>query len=148
VGDVDAEFFDQTITMRGPAAAIDAAIVFEGGVGAREVIDLGDGDVWIRFYGDIQLELDLAKLGSIEVEIFTGFDGDGMSYAVGGTSGFGSVRHLGPGGEIGLDPQRLADMGLLDDTLFLMGLHQSGQRTQTSAEMLPNDGHVLLRQDV
>ncbi|MEM8709724.1 MAG: hypothetical protein AAGG01_02130 [Planctomycetota bacterium] len=151
VGDSDDDFFDQTITLRGLQEAIDQALVSATGDGATEVIDLGGGNVWIRFYGDVSLELDLDSLNGIEVEIFTGFEGDGMTYAIGEGSdlgSFGSARRLGPGGEIGLDPLRLMDADLLDSPLHVMGLHFNGVRTHTSVELMPNDAHVVLRQDV
>lgn len=148
VGDTDAEFLDQTVTLRGRNADLRTAIVSVTGDGAYESIDLGDGRSWIRYYGDVQLELDLASLAEVEVEIFTGFEGGGLSYSVGQANGFGSVRRAPTGSVIRLDPIRFTNTGLLNQTLFVAGFHQIGVRTMTSLDLVPTDGTIVIRQDV
>ena len=48
---------DQTVTLRGATELIRSAIVKADGDGGVEVIDLGTGESWVRFYGDVELEL-------------------------------------------------------------------------------------------
>ncbi|WP_419190434.1 hypothetical protein [Saltatorellus ferox] len=148
VGGSDVDFLDQTVTLRGSSEALRHAVVSVGGDGAYESIDLGNGTSWIRYYGDIQLELDLASLADVDVEIFTGFEGQGLSYTVGQAIGFGSVRRVPTGSVIRLDPVRLTNAGLLQRTLFVAGFHQIGVRTMTSLELMAADGTVVIRQDV
>ncbi len=148
LGNSDYESLDQTVTLRGSYADLRAAVVSANGVGAVEAIDLGDGDYWIRYYGDVMLELDLAALTNLEVSIFTGFEGNGLTYSVGQANGFGEPRQIGVGGDIRLDLLRFKLTGLLDDTLFIAGLHQTGERTMTSLDFRPVDGVVVIRQDI
>jgi hypothetical protein len=152
LGKSEGDFLDQTLTLRGFSEDIEAAIIDVGGNGAVEKIDLGNDRSWIRYYGHVQIELDLASLANIEVEIFTGFEGRGLSYVVGQANGFGTVRRLASGGVIRLDPIRFANAGLLDQTLFVAGFHRIGQRTMTSLERRQGTqaqaGSILIRQDV
>ena len=148
MGDQDFDFPDQTVTLRGSVDALRAAVVSANGVGAVEAIDLGDDQLWIRYFGNVQLELNLAALADVEVSIFTGFQGDGLTYSIGQANGFGEARRIASGGSIPLDPLRLRLSGLLDDTLFVAGLHQSGARTMTSLDFSPVDGVVTIRQDL
>lgn len=147
-GSSDFDALDQTITLRGTAADLRAAVVSASGDGAIESIDLGDGQLWLRYYGDVALELNLAVLADVEVAIFSGFQGGGLSYSVGQAIGFGEARRIAAGGSIRLDPLRFQVAGLLDDTLFVAGLHQSGARTLTSLDFQPVDGIVVIRQDI
>ena len=147
-GDSRFEGLDQTVTLRGSFEDVRAAFVSATGHGAIEAIDLGEGDVWIRYYGDIALSLNLAELADVEVSIFTGFEGEGLTYSIGQANGFGEARSVGVGSDIRLDPLRFKLSGLLDDTLFVAGLHQTGARTMTSLEFLPVDGVVVIRQDI
>ncbi len=147
-GDSGFDLIDQTITLRGSFADVRAAYVDVSGAGAKEAIDLGDGQVWIRYYGDIQLELNLAALANVEVSIFSGFEGNGLTYAIGQANGFGDTRVIGAGGDIRIDPLRFNQAGLLGETLFVAGLHQTGARTMTSLDYRANDGVVVIRQDI
>lgn len=148
LGDTDDEFFDQTVTLRGLAVDVANAVIAVGGVGAAELIDLGNGEVWVRYYGDITLELDVAELTNVDVAIFTGFEGNGMSYSIAQSNGLGDVRRLPSGSSIALEPTRYVSFGLLDQTLFLGGLHQDGTRTMTALDYEAVDGVVVIRQDV
>ena len=69
---------DQTVTLRGATELIRSAIVKADGDGGVEVIDLGTGESWVRFYGDVELELDLSILVGLELGIFGGFEGGGF----------------------------------------------------------------------
>lgn len=147
-GNSDFDHIDQTVTLRGSYADLRAAVVSAQGAGAVEAIDLGDGNYWIRYYGDVDLELDLEALTRLEVEIFSGFQGNGLNYSVGQANGFGEPRHLVAGGSIRLDPLRFHVSGLLDETVFVACLHRTGDRTMTSMDFRPVDGTVVIRQDI
>ncbi len=148
IGDTEDDFFDQTLTLRGRTADVAAAVGDASGNGAAEIIDLGNGEVWVRYFGDVTLELDLSQLAGVQVGIFTGFEGNGMSYSVGQATGFGDVRRLPSGSDIKLDPIRLVNSGVLGQTLMLGGLHQDGTRTMTTIDYVTVDGMIVLRQDV
>lgn len=153
LGNSQFDALDQTLTLRGTYADLRDAVASASGNGAVEAIFLGENEFgedeyWMRYYGDVQLELDLAALTNLEVSIFTGFEGNGLTYSVGQANGFGEPRQMGVGGDIRLDLLRFKLTGLLDDTLFVAGLHQNGARTMTSMDFHPVDGTVVIRQDI
>ena len=67
--------FDQTITLRGQTELLRAAVLGADGDGFVEVIDIGDGTAWARFWGDVRIELSTALLPSVAVGLFGGFEG-------------------------------------------------------------------------
>ena len=140
--------FDQTTTLRGRTQDIRAAIVDASGDGSVEVVPLGNGEAWVRFYGDVTVELDLSVLTSIEVGIFAGFDGGGMAYAVATPEGLGSTYTLESGYSVALDPIRFANTGLLDESIEIHAFHRAGVRTLTRLERGPAGGTLLIHQDV
>lgn len=133
------EEFDQTLALRGNQDEVREALgSIVLGPGARlETIDLGGGDVWVRFFGTLSVELDLEEAGDVEVEIFSGFDGGGMKYAVRTGGSFGAVATLDSGGTLPVQVQRLASLGLFDAPVSLRALHASGQLTETSFVSAP-----------
>lgn len=138
---------DQTLAIRGAVDDVREAISDVAlGNGARiETVDLGGGEVWVRFFGTLVVELDLGEVGDVEVEIFNGFDGGGMNYAVRSRGSFGELAWLGSGERIPVRAQRLASMGLFDEALSLRALHRSGQLTETSFATTETAGSPVLR---
>lgn len=143
----DAGDFDQTITLRGDVQILRKALVTASGDGFVELIDLGDGSAWVRFYGDVRIELSRDFLPAVRVALFGGFEGSGMHYAVGGDHGTAAPRSLESGYEVQLDLGRAAQNGLLNDPLYLNAVHRAGQRTSTAFE-LGESGTVVIHQDV
>lgn len=140
--------FDQTITLRGQTELLRAALLSAEGDGFVEVIDIGDGTAWARFWGDVRIELSTALLPSVGVGLFGGFEGGGMHYAVGGEHGFGALRTLESGYELPLEVGRAAACGLLDSPLHLHAIHRSGARTTTTFEMGIAGDSLVIHQDV
>lgn len=142
--------FDQAITLRGDLDAVRLAVrhtrASSGGNVAAEydVIDLGGGEVWVRFYGDLSLGLDLNALADVEVALFGGFDGNGMSFVVGTSPG----ADLMAGYELDLDPLRLFDAGLADGPIVLRALHRSGDTSRVEFEFDPTTLRLTIVQDV
>lgn len=140
--------FDQTITLRGETTLLRRTIVDADGDGFVEVIDLGDGTAWARFYGDVRVEISAEMLPSITVGLYAGFEGSGMHYAIGGDHGFGTPRSLESGFELPLDLGRALSGGLLDSPLHLHAIHREGTRTTTTFEVGVDDSTVVIHQDV
>lgn len=154
--------FDQAITLRGDLGAVRAAVRNADGLSNSnvapefELTDLGAGEVWVRFYGDMSLELDLEALADVEVGLFGGFDGDGMGFVVdaspgaGSTAGStaGSVSELLPGYELDIDPLRLFDAGLTDGPVVLRALHRSGNTSRIGFDFDPATLRLTIVQDV
>ena len=148
MGGPDAGDFDQTITLRGRTELLRAAVLSAGGDGFVEVIDIGDGTAWARFWGDVRVELSTALLPSVRVGLFGGFEGSGMHYAIGGERGFGELRALESGYELPLELGRAAAGGALDSPLHLHAIHRSGARTTTTFEVGIAGDSVVIHQDV
>ena len=146
-GDND-QTLDQTLTLRGNVLDIRAAIIDAGGDGSVDVIPLPEGNALVRFYGDVRVELDLSLLATIDVGLWAGFEGGGMAYAMGTPDGLGTPSVLESGYSIELDPIRYANVGLLDEPLSIHAFHRIGRRTRTTLEMRPDEGTLVLFQDV
>lgn len=140
--------FDQTITLRGQTELLRAAVLDAGGDGFVEVIDIGDGTAWARFWGDVRVELSTAILPSVSVGLVGGFEGSGMHFAIGGEHGFGELRTLESGYELPLELGRAAAGGLLDSPLHLHAIHRSGVRTTTTFEVGIDGESVVIHQDI
>ena len=126
---------DQTVTLRGATELIRSAIVKADGDGGVEVIDLGTGESWVRFYGDVELELDLSILVGLELGIFGGFEGGGSAFAVETVDGVGSPFGLESGFSLEIEVGRLVSEGLVDSLMEIHGFHRSGRRTSTGIEL-------------
>lgn len=126
---------DQTVTLRGATEAIRAAILAAEGEGGVEVIDLGSGDSWVRFYGDVALRLDVAALSELQVGIFGGFEGGGAAFAIETAGGMGSPFGLECGYSLDVEVDRLLSEGLIDDRLSIHAFHRSGRRTSTEFQL-------------
>ncbi len=148
MGGPGASDFDQTITLRGQTELLRAAVLSAVGDGFIEVIDIGDGTAWARFWGDVRVELSAALLPSVSVGLFGGFEGSGMHYAIGGEHGFSELRALESGYELLLDLGRAFAGGVLDSPLHLHAIHRSGARTTTTFEVGIAADSVVIHQDV
>ena len=126
---------DQTVTLRGATELIRSAIVKADGDGGVEVIDLGTGESWVRFYGDVELELDLSILVGLELGIFGGFEGGGSAFAVETVDGVGSPFGLESGFSLEIEVGRLVSEGLVDSLMEIHAYHRSGRRTSTGIEL-------------
>ncbi len=126
---------DQTVTLRGATELIRSAIVKADGDGGVEVIDLGTGESWVRFYGDVELELDLSILVGLELGIFGGFEGGGSAFAVETVDGLGSPFGLESGFSLEIEVGRLVSEGLVDSLMEIHAYHRSGRRTSTGIEL-------------
>ena len=126
---------DQTVTLRGATELIRSAIVKADGDGGVEVIDLGAGESWVRFYGDVELELDLSTLEGLELGIFGGFEGGGSAFAVETVDGVGSPFGLESGFSLEIEVGRLVSEGLVDSLMEIHAFHRSGRRTSTGIEL-------------
>ena len=133
---------DQTVTLRGATEAVRAAILAADGEGGVEVIDLGSGDSWVRFYGDVGLRFDLAALSELQVGIFGGFEGGGTAFAIETVDGLGSPFGLESGFSLDVEVDRMVNEGLVDDHLSIHAFHRSGRRTSTEFQ-LDVSGRVL-----
>jgi hypothetical protein len=133
---------DQTVTLRGATEAVRAAILAAEGEGGVEVIDLGSGDSWVRFYGDVALRLDVAALSELQVGIFGGFEGGGAAFAIETAGGMGSPFGLECGYSLDVEVDRLLSEGLIYDPLSVHAFHRSGRRTSTALQ-LDGTGQVL-----
>ncbi len=134
--------FDQTVTLRGSTELIRAAILAADGDGGVEVIDLGAGTSWVRFYGDITLDLDLASVSGLELGVFGGFEGGGTAFAIESSGSIGSPFGLESGYTLDLDVARLLSEGLVYDALAIHAFHRCGRRTTTELK-LDSTGRVL-----
>lgn len=139
---------DQTITLRGRIDDLRGVLVDASGAGFVEVIDLGQGEGWVRFYGDVRLELSADRLSNFQVAVFSGFEGGGMRYLVQTSQGYGAVQSLASGYELPIDLVRLSGAGVLDEPAFIYSLHQTGARASTSIQSDPLTGNVVIFQDV
>lgn len=144
----DGSEFDQTLTLRGDVQVLRTALRGATGDGYIEVIDTGDGQAWARFYGDVRIEVAVFALPEIQVGLFSGFQGSGMHYVVGGPRGFAAPRALAAGYELPLDLTRAVSAGLLQQPLYIYARHRSGERTSTALEMGQDGATVVLHQDV
>lgn len=140
--------FDQTIALRGDIGMIRASILDAGGDGSVQVIPMANGEAWVRFYGDVRLELDLSALATVDVSVFSGYFGGGMAFAVSTPGGMGSVTGIEAGSEIPLDVVWFANAGLLDEGLSVHGMHSIGLRTSTTLTHDAGAGTLILQQDV
>ncbi len=147
-------FIDQTLTLRGDVQVIRGAIIDAGGRGEWDTIPLGAGpsgnaEAWMRFFGDVRIELDLTKLADVDVALFAGFDGGGLRFAVRTHHGVGAVQLLEVGDEANLEPLRLLQSGLLQSgPVSIHALHRDGTRTCTTLEYRPEQGTLVIYQDV
>ena len=139
---------DQTLTLRGPADLVRAVVASADGDGGVEVIDLGGGDAWMRFYGDVHLALDLGILRGLELAIFGGFEGGGTVYAIETAEGMGSPFGLESGYSLDLEHGSLLTEGLLDEALDVHAFHRSGRRTRTQLQLDATQGTLLIRQQI
>lgn len=144
----ESDWLDQTLTLRGRVEDVRAAVPSAGGDGALDIVDLGNGEAWYLFYGDVEVELDLAALADVEVGIWAGFDGGGMAYSVATPNGFGSAFTLEAGYSVELDPLRFENTGLLEAPLEIHAFHRAGVRTLTEFELDPTGTTLTVRQDV
>jgi len=126
---------DQTVTLRGATEVVRAAILAADGEGGVEIIDLGAGDSWVRFYGDVSLRLDLAALSGLELEIFGGFEGGGTAFAIESAGCIGSPFGLESGFSLDLEVDRLLTEGLVYDPLAVHAFHRCGRRTSTQLQL-------------
>lgn len=137
---------DQTVTLRGATEAIRGAILSADGEGGVEVIDLGSGDAWVRFYGDVALRLDVAALSGLQVGIFGGFEGGGTAFAIETAGGIGSPFGLESGYSLDVQVDRLLSEGLIYDPLSIHAFHRSGRRTSTALQLDPTGQVLMVRQ--
>lgn len=140
--------FDQTVTLRGATELIRAVIVDAGGHGGVEVIDLGSGEAWVRFYGDISLELDLTLLSRLELGIFGGFEGGGTAFAIETAGGVGAPFGLESGFSLDVEVDRLVTEGLIDDTVEIHAYHRCGRRTFTQLDLSPAGDTLRIQQQL
>jgi hypothetical protein len=126
---------DQTVTLRGETELIRAAVRAADGDGGVEVIDLGAGESWVRFYGDVSLELDLTTLTGLELGIFGGFEGGGTAFAVETQDGVGSPFGIESGFSLEIEVGRLVTEGLVDGLMEIHAFHRCGRRTSTGIEL-------------
>lgn len=148
-GDGGEAELDQTITLRGSLEDLrDALVVDATGNGFVEVIDLGQGQGWVRFFGDVRLELSADSLANVQVAIFSGFEGGGMRYVVQTSLGYGTVQNLMGGYELPIDLVRLSTARVLEEPAFIYAMHRTGARTATSIQSDPVTGNVVIFQDV
>lgn len=140
--------FDQTLTLRGPALSVRESIRAASGDGEVEVIDLGGGEAWLRFYGDVTIELDLGRVRDLDLEIFGGFEGGGTLYAIETADGMGAPFGLESGYSLDLEHDRLLIEGLLDESLVIHAAHRSGHRTRTALHVDATSGALVLRQQL
>ncbi len=126
---------DQTVTLRGATELIRAAVREADGDGGVEVIHLGAGESWVRFYGDVSLELELSALAGLELGIFGGFEGGGTAFAVETMHGVGSPFGIESGFSLEIEVDRLVNEGLMDTMMEIHAFHRSGRRTSTGIEL-------------
>lgn len=145
---------DQSLTLRGDLETIRRAVVRADVLvptenpGTYEVIELGGDQCWVRFYGDLRLELDADAVAELDLGLFAGFEGEGLAYVVETLSGSSSVQGLAPGEEVLIDPLRILDSGLLDGRpVFLHGVHRTGQQTHVSFEFDAEASTFVVHQD-
>lgn len=152
VGDPGAS--DQAISLRGTTEAIravlrSAAPAASGDVTAWiETIDFGDGTAWVRLYGDVDIQLDVDRLGDVEVGVFSGFEGNGMACVAQTSAGLVRGDDLHAGEELRIDAYRLLAAGIFEDALRLHCVHATGQRSTVGIVWAPQEGTLVLRQDV
>ncbi len=142
----DGVSLDQTITLRGSTERIRAAVREADGEGGVEVISLGEGEAWVRFYGNVSLELDLACLVELELGIFGGFEGGGTLYAVETDGGIGSPISRESGYSFDLEVERLLSDGLVDERMDIHAYHRCGRRTSTELLLGAQGNTLLVRQ--
>lgn len=147
MGGSDDVELDQTLTLRGRLGNLE--VVHDAtGDGSFDLLDLGNGESLLRFYGDVQVELRLAVLAEIDLSIWSGFAGEGMAYAVETADGIGSTQGLFAGESLPLDPIRFANAGLLDGPMDVHGYHRTGVRTKTTLEFDATSRMLIVTQDV
>lgn len=145
---------DQAIALRGTPQAIRAALLSatpagDGDVAAwMEPIELGDGTVWVRLYGDVELQLDVNHLLGIEITVFSGFEGGGMAYVAETPGGLVRGDDLHAGEEVQIDAQRLLAAGVMDPAVRMHCVHATGQRSTVGLIWAPEDAALVIRQDV
>ncbi|MEL6430282.1 MAG: hypothetical protein AAFZ87_04365 [Planctomycetota bacterium] len=146
--------FDQALTLRGPVSDVRSAIrdAFQldgSNVSAEvEVTDLGGGEVWVRFYGDLALDLDLDSLVNVELGLFAGFEGDGMGFVVEATPSAAPISGLLPGYELPIETLRLFDAGLFDGQVVLRAVHRAGNTSLVGFDFDPATLRLRITQDV
>ena len=146
--------FDQAITLRGPVSDVRSAIrdafpLDGSNVPAEvEVTDLGGDEVWVRFYGDLGLVLDLDSLAHVELGLFAGFEGDGMGFVVEATPGAAPISGLLPGHELPIETLRLFAAGLFDGQVVLRAAHRAGNTALVGFDFDPATLRLRITQDV
>ena len=146
-----AHSFDQTITLRGTVQALRDAIVAvrsSGGEASHEIIELGAGQVQVRYFGDVTLELAMDALAQVDVGLIGGFVGEGMRYVIMAPNIATGVQYLPSGSELPLDLLRLENSGLLSQPVFLHAMHERGDRTMVSIETGAAGQSFVLRQEI
>lgn len=143
--------FDQTITLRGGVQDLRDAILSvrsARGQGAHEILEFGDGQIQVRYYGDVTLELAMDALSKVDVGLVGGFVGAGMRYVIMAPDTATGVQYLPSGAELPLDLLRLENSGLLAQPIFLHAMHERGDRTTVAVETGAAGQSFVLRQDV
>jgi len=145
---------DQAISLRGSSEAIRAVLrsvapAADADVTAWiETIEFGDGTAWVRLYGDVDVELDVDRLSDVEVGVFSGFEGNGMACVAETAAGFVRGGDMHAGEELRIDAYRLLAAGVFQSALRLHCVHATGQRSTVGLVWAPQNGALVLRQDV
>ena len=146
--------FDQAIGLRANVGALRKAVCTAGEIrggdsaGMVNITPLPDDSAWVRFLGDVRVELDLDAVSDVSISLFSGFDGQGMHFVLDYPGGVSPIYGMETGVELELDPARLLEAGLLDQPLIIRAIHRTGVSSVVSVEVDPVEMRVVLHQDV